>query len=166
MLTQELLLELFEYDYITGYVVNRVTRNGTSQKGNRAGSKEPNGYRRIGLMYNHYGEHQIIWMMVYGWWPDEIDHINGIRDDNRLYNLREVTRSQNRTNSNCGYGKSGLYGAHWIERIEKWHSRIVVEGRQIYLGSFNTAQEAHEKAVIASKEYHGEYTSYAYSNLK
>lgn len=166
MITQELLLELFNYDPVTGYVYNRITRNGTAIAGNRAGSKEPNGYRRIGLRYNHYGEHQIIWMMSYGWWPTEIDHINGVRDDNRITNLREVGRSQNRINSRSGYGKSGLYGAHWIESAGKWYARIVVAGKQIYLGSFDSAQEAHETAVDASREYHGEYTSYAYKNLK
>ena len=88
----------FLYDPHTGIVTHKVdTRMKTA--GNIAGKKGSDGYIRIYIGEENFLAHRLGWFLHYGKWPKELDHINGVRTDNRIENLRECLRSQNSGNS-------------------------------------------------------------------
>jgi hypothetical protein len=112
-LTQELLKEHLHYDTISGVFTWKLATSGRNLPGSIAGVvSSDTGYRLIGLFNKRYRAHHLAYLYVYGYLPKTIDHINGIRSDNRLINLRECTTSQNMQNakvsSNCLTGVKGL----------------------------------------------------------
>ncbi len=148
--------DMFDYNPETGWFTNRYSR-GRAKIGERAGASTGHGYRRIIIDYTKHYEHHLAWYYVHGIYPDEIDHINGDRSDNRIANLRECTRSQNCCNTPRQTGASGLAGAYLDKRTLKWYSHIQI-GRHIkHLGTFTTAEEAHEAYRTAVDQYHGDF---------
>jgi len=90
----------------------------------------------------------------------QVDHINGIRDDNRIENLRWVTRSQNQYNTKVRkHNRVGLKGVSVDQdkKSNKYQARIIIEGKQKNIGWFSTPEEAHEAYVAKARELHGEY---------
>ena len=154
------LIELFNYDSETGRFTNRHSR-GRAGEGQRAGSPTGHGYRKITIDYCKYYEHHLAWYYTYGEWPDEIDHKDGDSSNNAVDNLRECTRSQNNFNAERATGASGLKGAYLDHRVQRWYSKIQLDGQVKWLGHFDTAQEANEAFMAAVNKYHGEF---AYHN--
>jgi hypothetical protein len=103
--------------------------------------------------------HRVIWAIVYGRWPrDQIDHINGVKDDNRLANLREATAVTNQRNQKRHSDKAPLpKGVSAYANCGTFRARIVVNGKSIFLGTFPTAEEAHAAYVAAARRYFGEF---------
>lgn len=100
--------------------------------------------------------HRLAWMFVHGDYPKlDIDHINGIRDDNRLCNLREVSRSENMQNLS-GHHRDSKIKSLGVAAVQGkyFYSRIMVKGESKYLGCFKTREEAHEAYMKAKKELH------------
>lgn len=122
-------------------------------------------YRCIVIDGAIYPAHRLIWLMKTGEWPKhEIDHINGIRDDNRWINLREADHSQNQRNarlrSNNRCGLKGVYQRREDKyRLKKWCALIRYGGRQRTIGYFRTKEEAHAAYVVAAREHHGEFAN-------
>jgi hypothetical protein len=156
MLTQDLLIEMFDFDPETGWFTNRYSR-GRAAAGSRAGSETGHGYRRIIIGYNKYYEHHLAWLYVNGVWPDEIDHVNGDRSDNKISNLRVCSRSENNFNREDGTGISGLKGAYLNKRNLKWISQIQLGGQVKHLGTFETPEEAHEAYKKACEKIAGDF---------
>lgn len=98
MLTQDRLKELFSYNEKTGIFTRLVSIGRRGKVGNIAGSKNWDGYLLICIDNKNYAAHRLAWMYTYGSFPKITDHINGIRDDNRISNLREVTMRENLQN--------------------------------------------------------------------
>lgn len=99
--------------------------------------------------------HRIAWMYTYGEWPNVTDHINGIRDDNRLINLRSVTQAENaRNQARSKTNKSGVTGVRWF--CSKWYARISFNGKEEHLGLFDNKEEAiaARKAAEARLGFH------------
>jgi HNH endonuclease len=120
------------------------------------------GYAIIGLLGRVYPAHRVIWTLVHGYEPpQDIDHINGHRSDNRPVNLRAVTRSENGKNQKLHVtNKSGFSGVTWCRRNEAWAARITVEGRRKHLGyhsDFALAVKARKAAEVVHgfHENHG-----------
>lgn len=155
-LTAEVARELFVYDPATGLLTRKAaTRNGF-QSGELAGY-EKKGYVCVGYKRREYKAHRVAWLLVTGAWPTgEIDHINGIRSDNRWSNIRDVSRVVNQQNREKARSDSisGLIGAHWSKRHGAFRARIVIAGRTKLLGSFTTAEAAHEAYVEAKRHMH------------
>lgn len=116
-----------------------------------------NGYLYVAVGGKEYLAHRVAWLLMAGYWPEhEIDHKNRIRTDNRWKNLRAATRTDNLANSRRP-SASGLRGAYL--RGRRFHSQIVRGGKQIFLGSFATAEEANAAYLRAAKTVHGEFAT-------
>lgn len=154
MLTAETVRELLDYEPETGvFRWLSDAANGRTKKGTVAGSLSRSGYRRIKLNRSRYQAHRLAWLYVYGEWPsDEIDHINALRDDNRIENLRIASRSQNRANSKSR--RAGLKGAY------KGRSGFTAVCRGRYIGHFDTAEEAHAAYCAAAEKHFGEFARF------
>lgn len=155
-LTAERARELLSYDQDTGFFTWNVSR-GRCAKGDVAGCLNPQGYIQIMVDGLNYTAHRIAWLIVHGNWPNnEIDHLNGLRDDNRLANLRDVTATINQQNIRRARSDNhtGLLGASWNKENKKFVSSIRVSGKRITLGSFPTAEEAHAAYLRAKRELH------------
>lgn len=158
-LTHEFVTSVLEYNKDTGHVTWKK-RYSTSHAvpGARAGILDTgkySGYRRIFIKGYRLLEHRLIWFMVYGVWPTEqIDHVNGIRDDNRLCNLREASNTINCQNKrNYSNNKSGHKGVIWHKKQKKWNAVIGVNWKLLHLGSFDSIEEAIEARKAAEDKY-------------
>ena len=108
-----------------------------------------------------YKAGRLAWLYMTGQWPaHEIDHKDGCRANNVWANLREATRVENVINSDRELGKSGSRGVKYVPRINKWIARIARGGQRKHLGSFDTAEEAHEAYLQAAKDIHREFALY------
>ena len=133
---QEELHRLFDYNYETGGLYWRVNRSSRAKNGNRAGSLHHSGYRKIAVNRRTYLEHRLVFVWHHGYSPEnEVDHINRIKDDNRIENLREVSRSCNMFNSKIrSNNKSGVTGVSFNNNKNGWVSQIYKNGHTKYLG--------------------------------
>jgi hypothetical protein len=164
-LTAERLRELLHYEPTTGVFTWRTLRPGRSPMGGIAGSVRKNpkdpcfGYRFITVDHFRTGAHRLAWFYVKGAWPPgDLDHQNMVRDDNRIDNLREATRSQNMANAGRPrHNTSGLKGASFLRATGKWQAQIQFHGKNLNLGSFASAEEAHEAYCQAGKRLFGEF---------
>lgn len=159
MLTQQRLKELLYYDPETGIFTRLVGRSGPrARAGDVAGCDNGKGYIRIYVDGKPYKAHRLAWFYMHGEWPEEIDHRNGERADNRLSNLRPVTRQQNNLNQSIYRSNtSGLKGVSFYKATGKWKAQIQVNGRKIGLGYYQTKEQAHQAYVAAARELHGEF---------
>lgn len=159
------LREALTYDPQTGFFhwKCRVRLGGT--RNDPAGEIQNNGYRYIRHMFDGvkstYTAHRLAWWFTTGKWPDgDLDHIDGNRDNNRWFNLRLVTRSQNNMNRHFlgSRNKSGHLGVGWMPNRKKWRVRITVDARIIHLGHFANKDDAIAARRAAEVRYFGEYS--------
>jgi hypothetical protein len=144
-LTLQQLKEVLFYDPGTG-IFTRIKSHQPELVGKEAGYRDSQGYRRIKVNSKKYFTHRLVFFYMEGRWPiQQVDHINRDRSDNRWENLREVSNKENAQNSGAkGYSKEG----------NRWCSRISTEGKQIFLGSFTTREEAAAAYLAAKYIYH------------
>ena len=123
--TQGVLHQKFKYDSSAGLLIRRCN-SGTAKAGDVAGTLHSTGYIEVRVFGKLFKAHRLIWMMWFGEWPNgEIDHINGVRNDNRLTNLRDVSTAENMRNKRLySNGKTGVHGVgfyngHWTAVIKE-----------------------------------------------
>ena len=156
MLTFEKEKELFTYDRETGIIKWRKRFNPKQRADLVAGSRSGDGYTRISINDKPYLAHRIAMLLAYGFCGDklEVDHINHIRDDNRLANLRFVTRlGNNRNLSRRSKNTTGVTGVRYDKARKKYRAQIAVDGVNINLGRFVTLEEAAEVRKAAEIKY-------------
>jgi hypothetical protein len=149
------LRELLDYNQSTGEFTWKVTRGRMAKAGGIAGAKHGENYILIMISGRTHKAHRLAWMYVYGDWPvGFIDHINGVRHDNRISNLRDVTRSENMQNQRKPRRKNPYIGASWCKRRKLWIAQINVNGGNKFLGYYEKAEEAHAAYVAAKRIHH------------
>ena len=156
-LTAERLRELFAYDSSTGLFTRKVSTTNRVKVGDVAGSPNQKGYINIMVDGRLYPAHRLAWLYEHGIWPQgQIDHINGVKADNRIANLREATNGQNKQNMRSARADngSGLLGVRWHDRDQRWHARIMLDGKAKHLGSFGSSEEAQAAYLAAKRELH------------
>lgn len=160
-LSVERVREVLNYDQDTGLFTRRITLGARAMAGAIAGSVYPDGRRRVQIDCVTVFASRLAWLYVYGRWPDaEVDHVNMVRCDDRISNLRLATHQQNNANrralSNNTTGRKGV--SLLPQQIKRrYRARIVVADRAIHLGYFATADEAGEAYYSAAKKYFGEF---------
>lgn len=153
MITQQELHELTIYDEALGLFFVRRPTCFKKKLFDLLGSVESrHGYIRIKLNNKPYKAHRLAWLYVHGHWPDEIDHINGDRADNRIANLKACTRAENQQNrSNLSKNnRSGYLGVTFSEKERKWIAQIMINKKRKRIGAFVSAEDAH-KAYTETK---------------
>lgn len=152
---------LLSYEPDSGRLIWRKHMTPRARMGKEAGVVQMGRYRRIGIYGRYYMAHRIAWLLMTGEWPAaQIDHINGDCSDNRWLNLRSATDSQNKQNT-AHANRSGLLGAGWSSTKGQYRAQIRTKGRRIFLGWFDSAEDAHAAYVEAARKYHGEYAKCA-----
>ena len=146
MLKYREALELFRYDYETGVLYWRWRVNSRVPKTLEAGTqRKSSGYLSVSVHGRDYSVHRIVMLMCYGFYGEglEVDHINHVRNDNRLVNLRFVTHGENmRNKSVSSKSTTGVTGVDFLKAHKKYRARIRVDGETIHLGMFETLEEA------------------------
>lgn len=154
------ICELFDYNPNTGLFIRKTTiPNGRALAGSVAGTLNGHGYISIKIDLRFHAAHRLAWLYMTGRIPKhQVDHINGIRTDNRFSNLREATNSQNQANAKRpSHNTSGFKGVSFNKASGKWQANIRVNGRQIHLGSHKTPENAHRAYQEAARFHHGEF---------
>lgn len=147
--TPDELRKLLSYDPVSGILTWRA------DDGRHAALSmaHPKGYLFGVIRGRTVLAHRAAWAIHHGSWPrNQIDHINGVRTDNRIENLRDVTafenmRNQKRREDNA----SGVTGVSWDARRRKWRATIGSRGTYKSLGSFETIEEAARVRAMAEK---------------
>lgn len=155
-LTQDIALQVLSYNPNSGELTWRSrppemfkTKRSFSiwnkrYPGKIAGTRAVRGYIHVRILGKNLIAHRLIWLMVFGSWPKgEIDHINGVKTDNRLPNLRLVDRVENSRNAARRINnKSGITGVSWDKALSKWHVRIGFNGKTHHVAYTNCIKEA------------------------
>lgn len=179
--TQERVRELFNYDPQSGELIVRERPSAEygnpasyarhlKRVGKAAGCTHKSGYRTIHVDGAYYPAHKVVWLHVIGEWVNypagEIDHINGIRSDNRIQNLRKCTKSMNQRNAAMRINnRSGVIGVNWVTSKQRWVARIWDGPHHRYLGQFADIEDARIARAKAERELgyhagHGKSTPY------
>lgn len=145
-----------DFDYHEdGYFIRKYAKGG-SKVGDIAGDVRNDGYKRISWRGKRYLEHHLVWLYHHGEIPTfNIDHINRIRSDNRIENLRLCKNNQKDNMQNRGLGsnnKSGHTGVCWSQREKRWKSYIKLNGQKKHLGTFLKKEDAIHKRIEAEKQ--------------
>lgn len=152
-LTAETLREYLNYDPETGVFTRIKSTTRPGRVGAVAGAEDSRGHIQVRVLGKLYLAHRLVWLYVHGVWPTyQIDHINGVRSDNRLSNLREVSASVNQQNQRRPRSVNPYLGV--TKRHDKWRARITVEGRLTQLGTFDTPEEARDAYLEAKRKLH------------
>lgn len=156
LISHDRLLSVLSYDSETGDFTWRVTMGPKARAGMRAGRPLSKDYWRVCVDQQDYSAHRLAWFYVHGTWPvQEVDHINRIKNDNRIANLREATRAENHQNRDLlSSNKSGFAGVHLHSRSLKWRAVISVGGKKVRLGEFPTKELAGAAYASAKAKLH------------
>lgn len=134
-------------------------RFGRGRRKTQIGNLNTDGYVRLRVNGVNYPAHKVAWYLFYQEWPQkEIDHIDGVRSNNKISNLRLATRSQNCYNKTSSRNSTSKYkGVSWDSSRNKWITSISVNGRTKHLGRYDSEEEAYQNFVEAAKVLHGEF---------
>jgi len=151
--------EVISFDVATGIFRWIKPNSQRTPVGSVAGGKRVTGYIAISIDGHRYQAHRLAWLYVNGKWPSlEIDHINGLRSDNRIANLREASRSENQQNRKTPSSRklrhSAFMGVSMDKRDGIYFAQIKTNGKTKNLGRFIAQEDAHVAYLKAKREIH------------
>lgn len=151
MITQKRLYELF--DYVDGELVRRSGRKG--------GSVNKRGYKILCVDYKMYKAHRLVFLYHTGYLPDQIDHVDGDKLNNRIENLRAADNSQNMMNRKMlRNNTSGAKSVFWDKSHKKWRVAIRFDTVLRSFGRFTDFELAELVATMAREKYHGAFANH------
>lgn len=148
-LTAQRLREVLHYDPETGVFTWRVQPSSQVKVGDVAGGPGDQGYARITVDGFNRSAHRLAWLYMHGEFPkNQIDHADGVRNNNRLSNLRESSQSENCQNRAMrSDNTSGFIGVN--RKKGKWRAQIMVEGKNTTVGYFDDPAAAYVARLAA-----------------
>lgn len=163
LLTVDYVRSILDYNPSTGVFTWQwradVPRGwNTKFAGKEAGGSSGHGYRTLRIKNRSYYFHRLAHLYVTGRWPEEVDHANGDKSDNRWDNLREAEHAQNSANADRpSKNTSGRQGVSWDKVNGRWRADIKIRGRSINLGRFKEFERAVAAREAAEREHQGEF---------
>lgn len=151
------LRDFLDFDHESGLFVWRKKPSIGVNAGDSAGCVTKHGYISIRVKGVSYQAHRLAWLHHYGEWPEhEIDHINGNKADNRIANLRDVSRKENCENQlrPQRHNNSGFLGVSWAKNEKKWKAQINHHGKKMAIGYFDSPEKAHDAYLSVKREIH------------
>lgn len=165
----EYLVTRINFDFDTG---GMTWKNNPTQKrnwnhrmeGKNVGTVAPNGYIRIKVYFNGKAKialgHRLMFFAKYCYLPAQIDHVNRVRSDNRISNLRDSSDQTNSYNKGLSsINTSGYKGVNWHKMAKKWCARIGVKHERICVGFFESKEDAFLALEAKRKELHGNFAT-------
>jgi hypothetical protein len=135
-----------------GYKYNPETGNINGVRGNIITCKTPNRYLTIQITFNNkiyqIFAHQFAWYWINKECVVQIDHINGIKTDNRICNLRSISNQEN------SFNRKKAKGYYWNKRDNKWMAQIKINAKNINLGLYNNEEDARQAYLQGKEKYH------------
>jgi len=152
--------EILTYDPNTGRFTWSISRSSRAQAGAEAGTQDPSGYIRIQVDRKLYWAHRLAFYLVTGQEPDEVDHINRLKSDNRWENLRAASRDQNGANLGLrSDNTSGFPGVSWNPKARKFQAYITSFRKMTSLGYFSTLEDAAQARFEAEEAIFGRFSA-------
>jgi hypothetical protein len=159
MLTKKQAHELF--DYKDGMLFWKVRPANNIKLGSKAGSRHHSNYIYITFNKSNIAEHRIIFLMHHGYFPQQVDHIDGNRKNNSIENLRAATPLTNAQNAKVRKDNtSGAKGVNWNKSNNQWRVRVQVNNKRILIGDFKDLELAELVAQEARNKYHGNFAKH------
>jgi hypothetical protein len=155
----ETLWELFDYKPLTGELVWKARTSNRVKPGDTVGRLQKNGYKTVGVLSKVLLQHRLIWCWVTGTDPvdKQVDHANGNPIDNRWFNLRLATHSQNSCNSKMRVTNRSKVKGVKLTPTGTYQARIRHNHKTYYLGTFTTAEAAGAAYSAAAIGLHGKF---------
>lgn len=167
ILSQAILKECFTYEAETGvlrwkvrplshFAIERIGKMWNTKFSLREAGvvSTSDGYRVAAVFGRRYQAHRLIWLLVHGIVPKEIDHIDHDRANNRLSNLREVSSEGNSKNMSLrSDNASGVTGVCWDKYRNKWAAEIRADGKHKHLGRFSDKADAIAARQAANEKF-------------
>ncbi len=159
MITQEYLKSVLHYNQDTGVFTWLIKPKRTMNIGDIAGGYTDRGYIKIKLLGRLWRAHHLAWLYMTGELPpSQLDHINGVKDDNRISNLRIANNTEQQGNQKLmKTNKTGLKGVCKSKAPGKWYARISVNWKNVHLGTFNCPAAASFAYQIAADNHFGKF---------
>jgi hypothetical protein len=156
MITQDKLKEYFNYN--DGQLIWKKQPSTHIKVGDIAGNTNNRGYIQIKFLCNRFYAHRLIFFMFNGYFPQEVDHIDGNKTNNKIENLRQATPAQNRQNRGISKNNtSGIKGVSWSKKENKWIAQCQVNKKNHFLGRYNDIELAKKAVQQFRNQHHREY---------
>lgn len=159
MTFEDRLKEYLLYDPTSGFLFWKKSKSRSIFVGKEAGNLTQRGYKTFRFDKKVYKTHRVCWFLYYGNWPKgEVDHINGLKDDNRISNLRDVSHRENMLNKKSQSGSTSKYkGVYWHKSNKKWRATLWNGSSKLHLGMFDCETSAALAYDEAAKQVFGEF---------
>jgi hypothetical protein len=156
--TREEIKEIFDY-HEDGFFLWKVRNSNRIKIGDKVGGKPgQNGYLYTYVSKKKYLVHRLVFFWHHGWVPEQLDHHDRDRTNNRIANLRPADDSQNQSNRGMHpKNTSGFRGVSWSYRAGKWAAKIRFQGKQYHLGVFANPEDASKIYELKAQELRGEF---------
>jgi hypothetical protein len=160
-LSQDLVRHLFDYE--DGRLIWKNPHVPSRAKvGARAGTfSDTTGYRQVTIKSVYVMEHRVIFLWHHGYLPTNVDHINNIRDDNRIENLRAASINENRYNASPKRNNiSGVRGVHWAKKSKKWCACVRADNRIVFRRLIDDLELAELAVIEARQIFHKDFAKH------